>query len=62
MRAAGGRVAGRALPAAGEAVCAAVSCRGVGGFGEEDVQFGIGHAGWPGRDAVVLQDEPVMPG
>src|SRR6266567_3704509 len=57
-----GRVVGGALPAAGEAVGRAVGGGYAGAVPGEDMQLRVGHAGRPGRDAVVLQDEPVIPG
>ncbi len=57
-----GGVAGGVLLAAGEAVGGAVGGGDVGAGWGEDAQLGVGHAGWPARDAVVAQDEPVIPG
>ena len=48
--------------AADDAVGDAVGGRDVGAVRGEDMQLRIGRAGRPGRDAVVLQDEPVIPG
>ena len=57
-----GRVCDGVYLAAGESVRGAVGGGDVGAARGEDAQLGVGHAGRPARDAVVLQDEPVMPG